>query len=53
MTDAKHDMKPLKLKDVEANFEQVLDDVLGSCTPVEITSSAGNAVLVSEEEFKN
>ena len=49
MTDAWHEIKQLKLEDVEANFEQVLDDVLVSGGPIKIVKEAGNAILVSEE----
>ena len=49
MTDARHSMKQVKLKDVQENFEQVLDDVLVSGEPIEILKETGNAILVSEE----
>ena len=49
MTDAWHEIKQLKLEDVEANFEQVLDDVLVSGGPIKIVKDTGNAILVSEE----
>ena len=49
MTDARHSMKQVKLKDVRENFEQVLDDVLVSGEPIEILKENGNAILVSEE----
>ena len=52
MTDAWHEIKQLKLEDVEANFEQVLDDVLVSGEPVEILKETGNAILVSEEVWR-
>ena len=52
MTDAWHEMKQLKLEDVEANFEQVLDDVLVSGGPIKIVKEAGNAILVSEEVWR-
>ena len=52
MTDAWHDMKQLKLEDVEANFEQVLDDVLVSGGPIKIVKEAGNAILISEEVWR-
>ena len=52
MTDAKHNMKQLKLKDVEENFEHVFDGLLVSGEPVKITRDAGNAVLVSEEVWR-
>ena len=49
MTDAWHEIKQLKLEDVEANFEQVLDDVLVSGGPIKIVKDTGNSILVSEE----
>ena len=52
MTDARHSMKQVKLKDVQDNFEQVLDDVLVSGEPVEILKETGNAILVSEEVWR-
>ena len=52
MTDAWHEIKQLKLEDVEANFEQVLDDVLVSGGPIKIVKEAGNAILVSEEVWR-
>ena len=52
MTDAIHSMKQIQLKDVQENFEQVLDDVLVSGEPVEILKETGNAVLVSEEVWR-
>ena len=48
MTDVKHNMKQLKLKDVEENLEQVLDDVLLCGESFKIMKDSGNAVLVSE-----
>ena len=48
MTDVKHNMKQLKLKDAEQNLEQVLDDVLLCGEPVKIMKDSGNFVLVSE-----
>ena len=48
MTDALRNMKQVQLKDVQENFEQVLDDVLLGGEPVKINNVAGNAVLVSE-----
>ena len=48
----KHSMKQVKLKDVQENFEQVLDDVLVSGEPVEILKETGNAILVSEEVWR-
>ena len=52
MTDARHEIKQLKLEDVEANFEQVLDDVLVSGGPIKIVKDTGNAILVSEEIWR-
>ena len=52
MTDARHSMKQVKLKDVQENFEQVLDDVLVRGEPVEILKETGNAILVSEEVWR-
>ena len=52
MTDATYDMKQLKLEDVEANFEQVLDDVLVSGDPIEILNETRNAILISEEVWR-
>ena len=52
MTDARHSMKKVKLKDVQENFEQVLDDVLVSGEPVKILKETGNAILVSEEVWR-
>ena len=52
MTDAWHEIKQLKLEDVEANFEQVLDDVLVSGGPIKIVKDTGNAILVSEEVWR-
>ena len=48
MTDAKRNMKQLKLKDAEENLEQVLDDVLLCGEAVKIMKDSGNFVLVSE-----
>ena len=48
MTDVKHNMKQLKLKDAEENLEQVLDDVLLCGEAVKIMKDSGNLVLVSE-----
>ena len=48
MTDVKHNMKQLKLKDAEENLEQVLDDVLLCGESFKIMKDSGNAVLVSE-----
>ena len=48
MTDVKHNMKQVQLKDVEENLEQVLDDVLLCGEAVKIMKDSGNFVLVSE-----
>ena len=48
MTDAKHNMKQLKLKDAGEYLEQVLDDVSRCGEPVKNMKDTGNAVLVSE-----
>jgi len=48
MSDVKHNIKHLKLKDAEENLEQVLDDVLLCGEPVKIMKDKGNFVLVSE-----
>ena len=52
MTDAWHEIKQLKLEDVEANFEQVLDDVLVSGGPIKIVKDTGNTIFVSEEVWR-
>ena len=52
MTDAGHEMKQLKLENVELNFEQILDDVLVSGGPIKIEKDTGNAILVSEEVWR-
>lgn len=52
MTDVKHHMKQVQLKDVQENFEQVLEGVLVSGEPVEILKETGNAILVSEEVWR-
>ena len=52
MTDARHEIKRLKLEDVEANFEQVLDDVLVSGELVKIVKDTENAILISEEVWR-
>ena len=49
MTDVKHHMKRIQLKDVQENCEQVLDDVLVSGGPIKIVKDTGNAILVYEE----
>ena len=52
MTDARHNMKHIQLKDVQENFEQIFEDVLVSGEPVEIQKETGNAILVSEEVWR-
>ena len=52
MTDAKHSMKQVQLKDVQENFEQIIEDVLMSGEPVKILKEMGNAILVSEEIWR-
>ena len=52
MTDVKHHMKQVQLKDVQENFEQVLEGVLVSGEPVEILKETGNAFLISEEIWR-
>ena len=49
MTDVKHHMKQIQLKDVQENFEQIFEDVLVSGGPAKIVKETGNAILVSEE----
>ena len=48
MTDARHSMKQVQLKDVQENFE----DVLVSGEPVEILKKTESAILVSEEVWR-
>ena len=52
MTDAKHSMKQVQLKDVQENFEQIFEDVLMSGEPVKILKEMGNAILVSQEIWR-
>ena len=52
MTDVKHHMKLVQLKDVQENFEQIFEDVLVSGEPVEILKETGNAILVSEDIWR-
>ena len=52
MTDARHEIKQLKLGDVEAHFEQVLDDVLVSGGLIKIVKDTRNAILISEEVWR-
>lgn len=49
MTDVKHHVTQVQLKDNQENFEQIFDDVLVSGGPVKILKDNGNAILVSEE----
>ena len=52
MTDARHNIKQVQLKDVQKDFEQVLDDALVSGEPVEILKETANAILVSEKVWR-
>ena len=52
MTDAKHSMKQVQLKDVQENFEQIFEGVLVSGGPIEIFKDTGNAILISEEVWR-
>ena len=52
MTDVKHHVKRVQLKDNQENFEQIFDDVLVSGGPVKILKDNGNAILVSEEVWR-
>ena len=52
MTDVKHHMKQIQLKDAQENFEPIFEDVLVSGEPVEILKETGNAILVSEEVWR-
>ena len=52
MTDVKHQMKQVQLKDVQKNFEQIFEDVLVSGELVEIQKETGNAILVSEQVWR-
>ena len=52
MTDNKHNIKQICIQDVQANFEQVLDDVLLSGELVKIMKDTGNAILFSEEIWR-
>ena len=52
MTDVKHHVKQVQLKDNQENFEQIFDDVLVSGGPVKILKDNGNAILVSEEVWR-
>ena len=52
MTDVKHHVKQVQLKDNQENFEQIIDDVLVSGGPVKILKDNGNAILVSEEVWR-
>ena len=52
MTDVKHHVKQVQLKDNQENFKQIIDDVLVSGGPVKILKDNGNAILVSEEVWR-
>jgi len=52
MTDVKHHMKRVQLKDIQENFEQIFEDVLVSGGPVKILKDTGNAILVSEKVWR-
>ena len=52
MTDIKHYMKQVQVKDVQENFEQIFEDVLMSGEPVKILKDTRNAILVSEEVWR-
>ena len=52
MTDARHSMKQVQLKDAQENFEQLFENVLVSGEPVEILNETGNAIVVSEEVWR-
>ena len=52
MTDIKCHMKQIQLKDMQENFEQIFEDVLVGGEPVEILKETGNAILVSEEVWR-
>ena len=52
MTDMKHYMKQVQVKDVQENFEQIFEDVLMSGEPVKILKDTRNAILVSEEVWR-
>ena len=52
MTDVKHHMKQVQLKDVQDNFEQIFEVVLVSGGPFKILKETGNAILVSEEVWR-
>ena len=46
------DIRRISIKEAEANFEQVLEEVLTSGEPVKIIKYAGNAIHVSEEVWR-
>ena len=52
MSDARHNIKQIQLKDVKENFEQIFEDVLVSGGPGKIVKETGNAILVSEEVWR-
>ena len=49
MIEEKRTMKQLGIKDVQTNFEQVLNDVLLNSEHLKITRDEGEAILVSSE----
>lgn len=52
MTEARHNMKHIQLKDNQENFEQIFEDVMVSGGPAKIVKETGNAILVSEEVWR-
>ena len=52
MTDARDNIKQVRLEDIQENFEQILEDVLVSGEPTRILKDTGNAILVSEEVWR-
>lgn len=52
MTYAKNKMKQICIQDIQANFEQFLDDVLGSDDLIKILKDPGNSILVSKEIWR-
>ena len=52
MTDAGDSIKQVQLEDVQENFEQIFEDVLVSGEPTRILKDTGNAILVSEEDWR-
>ena len=45
-------MKQICIQDFQANFEQVLDDVLLSGEPIKIMKDTENAIFVSDEVWR-